>query len=123
MNEQYAEMKTLREKRAKRLEDSGKLFRFLRESDEVGEWLNDQMAIAASEDYGRDVEHVEILIQKFESFLTALNVNEEKLVTVKEKAKVLIDEGHPEPTKIQEKVEICQRARFFFFPPPTHPLI
>lgn len=113
-------MKTLREKRAKRLEDSGKLFRFLRESDEVGEWLNDQMAIAASEDYGRDVEHVEILIQKFESFLTALNVNEEKLVTVKEKAKVLIDEGHPEPTKIQEKVEICQRARFFFFFSPPH---
>lgn len=111
MNEQYAEMKILREKRAKRLEDSGKLFRFLRESDEVGEWLNDQMAIAASEDYGRDVEHVEILIQKFESFLTALNVNEEKLVIIKEKAKVLIDEGHPEPSKIQEKVRMQWRAR------------
>lgn len=107
-------MKMLREKRAKRLEDSGKLFRFLRESDEVGEWLNDQMAVAASEDYGRDVEHVEILIQKFESFLTALNVNEEKLGTVKEKAKVLIDEGHPEPTKIQEKVEMHQRERLIF---------
>ncbi|XP_042865885.1 spectrin beta chain, non-erythrocytic 5-like isoform X7 [Penaeus japonicus] len=109
VNEQYAEMKILREKRAKRLEDSGKLFRFLRESDEVGEWLNDQMAIAASEDYGRDVEHVEILIQKFESFLTALNVNEEKLVIIKEKAKVLIDEGHPEPSKIQEKVDELQQ--------------
>lgn len=70
----------------------------------MGEWLNDQMAIAASEDYGRDVEHVEILIQKFESFLSALAVNEEKLTNVKGKAKTLVDDGHPEPERIKEKV-------------------
>lgn len=94
----------LQEKRAKRLEESRKLFVFLRESDEVGEWLNEQMVMAASEDYGRDVEHVEILIQKFESFLSVLAANEEKLTTVKAKAKVLLDDGHSEPAKIQNKV-------------------
>ncbi|XP_071547281.1 spectrin beta chain, non-erythrocytic 5 isoform X4 [Panulirus ornatus] len=109
VTQQYTELKALREKRAKRLEESRKLFTFLRESDEVGEWLNDQMAIAASEDYGRDVEHVEILIQKFESFLTALAVNEEKLISVKGKARTLIDDGHPEPERIKEKVEELQQ--------------
>lgn len=43
--------------------ESRKLYRFLREAEEVAEWINDQTAVAASEDYGRDVEHVELLIQ------------------------------------------------------------
>jgi len=43
--------------------ESKKLYRFLREAEEVAEWINDQTVIAASEDYGRDVEHVELLIQ------------------------------------------------------------
>lgn len=87
------------------------MFTFLRESDEVGEWLNEQMTIAASEDYGRDVEHVEILIQKFDSFLSALAVNEEKLTTMKTKAKTLVADGHPQPERIQEKVsgENCKQ--------------
>ena len=50
-----------------------KVYKFLREADQVVDWINEQVAVAASEDYGRDVEHVEILIQKFESFLSTLN--------------------------------------------------
>lgn len=46
-----------------RLRESLKVFRFLREAEEVSEWIGDQTAVAASEDYGRDVEHVELLIQ------------------------------------------------------------
>ncbi|XP_050686605.1 spectrin alpha chain-like [Eriocheir sinensis] len=109
VEQHFAELQSLQEKRAKRLEESRKLFVFLRESDEVGEWLNDQMAVAASEDYGRDVEHVEILIQKFDTFLTILASNEEKLITVKAKAKTLLDDGHPEPIRIQNKVEELQQ--------------
>ncbi|KAK8731676.1 hypothetical protein OTU49_007418 [Cherax quadricarinatus] len=109
VEKQYADLKILMEKRMKRLEESRTLFAFLRESDEVSEWLNDQMAVAASEDYGRDVEHVEILIQKFESFLSALASNEEKLIGIKGKAKTLLEDGHPEPARIKEKVEELQQ--------------
>lgn len=49
--------------RESRLKESLKVFRFLREAEEVAEWVGDQTAVAASEDYGRDVEHVELLIQ------------------------------------------------------------
>lgn len=81
----------------------------------MAEWLNEQMTVAASEDYGRDVEHVEILIQKFDSFLTVLAASEEKLTIVKTKAKVLLDDKHPEPAKIQSKVTIDTHQLYSFF--------
>lgn len=56
-------MQKLARDREGRLIESKKLYRFLRESEEVAEWIGDQTTIAASEDYGRDVEHVELLIQ------------------------------------------------------------
>lgn len=36
------------------------------------EWVGEQMGVAASEDYGLDVEHVETLQQAFDNFLTQL---------------------------------------------------
>jgi spectrin beta len=57
------ELESLCKLKESRLIESKKLFRFLREAEEVAEWINDQTVVAASEDYGRDVEHVELLIQ------------------------------------------------------------
>lgn len=65
-------MQQLAREREARLIQSRKLFRFLRESEEVAEWIGDQTTIAASEDYGRDVEHVELLIQVCLVFLVFL---------------------------------------------------
>lgn len=63
LESQFAHLQTLRQAREERLIESRKLFRFLREAEEVAEWIGDQTTLAASEDYGRDVEHVELLIQ------------------------------------------------------------
>lgn len=57
------ELESLCKLKESRLMESKKLYRFLREAEEVAEWINDQTVVAASEDYGRDVEHVELLIQ------------------------------------------------------------
>ena len=73
----------------------------------MSEWLCKCTTAAASEDYGTDVEHVEILIQKFDAFLAAIEANEEKLTTIRDKAKGLVEgghSGHPNPEKIKEKV-------------------
>ena len=70
----------------------------------MSEWLCKCTTAAASEDYGTDVEHVEILIQKFDAFLAAIEANEEKLTTTRDKAKGLVEGGHPNPEKIKEKV-------------------
>ena len=46
-----------------RLLDQKAVIEFIHEADEVNEWINTQMAVAASEDYGKDVSHVEMLIK------------------------------------------------------------
>lgn len=63
IEEELSEIENLCKKREWHLIESRKYFRFLREAEEVAEWISDQTAVAASEDYGRDVEHVELLIQ------------------------------------------------------------
>ena len=36
------------------------MFEFYREAEEVSIWISDMSVIAASEDYGQDLEHVEV---------------------------------------------------------------
>ena len=46
--------------RRRHLVDNRKLFEFLREAGDVDVWLKDRAAIAGSDDYGTDLEHVEV---------------------------------------------------------------
>ncbi|XP_043236847.1 spectrin beta chain, non-erythrocytic 2-like isoform X8 [Amphibalanus amphitrite] len=103
LEEQYAELVGLLETRRLRLQQSGQLFRFLAEADEAAAWVSDQEQIAASEDYGRDVEHVELLINKFEQFLSGLQSSEERVTSVEESARQLVAGGHPQPERILQR--------------------
>lgn len=105
VEQQFDELKKLANDRQTRLADSHKVHKFLREADEVSDWINEQMAVAASEDYGRDVEHVEILIQKFESFLSTLNASHDRVELLKSNAESLLSDPLTEPNKISAKVD------------------
>lgn len=48
-------------------------------AEQLCELLHEQMLSAASEDYGRDVEHVELLMHKFDVFMANLGVNQAKV--------------------------------------------
>ena len=48
--------------RLHRLEESKKLHQFLREAEETADLINDQLHTAAGEDYGKDFEHLEVLV-------------------------------------------------------------
>jgi spectrin beta len=102
---QFSELQTLASQRSSRLGELLKLYRFLREADEVAEWMGDQMAVAASEDYGRDVEHVELLIQTFDSFLLSLTASGGRVTSSISTARALIAEGTPEHERIQAKLD------------------
>nr|XP_018898887.1 PREDICTED: spectrin beta chain, non-erythrocytic 1 isoform X2 [Bemisia tabaci] len=106
---QLKELQKLAEHRETRLIESKKLYRFLREAEEVAEWMNDQTAVAASEDYGRDVEHVELLIQTFDSFLSSLSGNESRVSSCIVQGRNLIAEGSPESQRIQTKLDETQQ--------------
>ncbi|XP_048512555.1 spectrin beta chain, non-erythrocytic 1 isoform X2 [Athalia rosae] len=101
----FEELQKLSEFRAQRLLESEKLYKFIREADEVIEWISDQTTVAASEDYGRDVEHVELLIQIFDNFLAGLATSECRVLSVMDQGRRLLDENNPEAGKIHAKMD------------------
>lgn len=82
--------------RRQRLFDSNQLFNFFREADEVESWIADKESIAMSDDYGRDIEHVETLLKKFEDFTRDLVTSGERIASLTTQAQTLLDEGHSE---------------------------
>jgi spectrin beta len=106
---QFSELQLLASQRSSRLVESLKFYRFLRETDEVAEWMGDQTALAASEDYGRDVEHVELLSQAFDSFLSSLAASGGRVTLCLSTGRALIAEGNPERERIQVKLDDTQQ--------------
>lgn len=100
----FNELNTLVKQRELNLFESKKLYKFLHEIEEVHEWIADQMAVTASEDYGDDVEHIEQLIVSFESFILNLTANESRVVSAIDKGKVLLAENSPYATTIKNKI-------------------
>ena len=43
--------------------------KFFKDCVKVEDWLNTQLTVASSEDYGKDLDDVELLIQNFDIFL------------------------------------------------------
>ena len=81
---QFSELQLLASQRSSRLGESLKLFRFLREADEVTERMGDQMAVAASEDYGygQDLETIQALVRQHQVFDTDLAAVKEQVCLV-----------------------------------------
>ncbi|SPP87212.1 spectrin beta chain, non-erythrocytic 5 isoform X2 [Drosophila guanche] len=103
VEQQYADLLRLAKERELRLGECKKLFEYLRETEELHEWVGDQMAVTASEDYGEDVEHVEQLMLAFESFVSNLNANESRVVACLERGDRLIQENNPYRNSIKAK--------------------
>ncbi|KAF5308651.1 hypothetical protein FQR65_LT06112 [Abscondita terminalis] len=101
---QFEELKHLLQERKKSLSEALTYFSFVRECSEMQEWMNDQQAKAASEDYGTDVEHVELLIQAFETFLASLNNSELRVQNCIDNGTKLVASQNVHKPKIEQKV-------------------
>merc|ERR1719445_207309 len=88
-----------------RLLDQKDVIEFLHESEEVVDWVNTQMAVAASEDYGKDVSHVERLIKTFDTFMYTILISEERVNKVLERGSSLISSDNSHKAIISEKTE------------------
>ncbi|EHB09727.1 Spectrin alpha chain, brain [Heterocephalus glaber] len=82
-------LEKMREKGIKLLQ-AQKLVQYLRECEDVMDWINDKEAIVTSEELGQDLEHVEVLQKKFEEFQTDLAAHEERVNEVNQFAAKLI---------------------------------
>ena len=52
-----------------RLQQALQLIQFVRECDEVMFWISDKEAFVTSEEFGHDLEHVEVLQKKYDEFV------------------------------------------------------
>ncbi|ETN64105.1 spectrin beta [Anopheles darlingi] len=100
---QFQELNRLASEREKKLAEMKKLYEFVREIDDLQEWIELQMTTAGSEEYGTDVEHVEQLTVQFESFVSNLNSNEARVMASVAKGESLLNEGNPNRDTIKAK--------------------
>merc|ERR1719422_521777 len=88
-----------------RLLDQKDAIEVFHEAEEVCDWINAQMAVAASEDYGKDVSHVERLIKTFDSFMQTILSSEERVSKVLERGSALISSDNSHKIVISEKTD------------------
>ncbi|KAI8480573.1 Spectrin beta chain, non-erythrocytic 5 [Branchiostoma belcheri] len=87
-------------RRRARLVECHKLYQFYREADEVCAWIREKGTVAASEDYGKDLEHVQILQKKFADFVQQVSNSEKRVTSVSDLGKALCDEQHTDAAAI-----------------------
>nr|XP_022910961.1 spectrin beta chain, non-erythrocytic 5 isoform X3 [Onthophagus taurus] len=104
---EFNEIEQLLFERETKLSEALSYFAFLRECNEVIEWLMDQQTKYSSEEYGTDVEHVELLTQQFENVYSSLQNSSSRIENCIEHGNKLIKEnGHKD--KIETKVRELQ---------------
>ncbi|XP_050676650.1 spectrin beta chain, non-erythrocytic 5 isoform X3 [Leptidea sinapis] len=101
----YEDLKLLSAKRQQRLQQSLQYFKFVQECSETQEWISEQMSVAASEEYGLDVEHVDTLQQAFDNFMAQLHASEGRIEAVCEAGHTLLEENTPEADRVKQKIE------------------
>lgn len=86
------------------------LVQFLRHCDEVMFWIQDKETFVSADDYGHDLEHVEVLQRKFDEFQKDMASQEYRVTEVNQMAEKLMVDGHPENEQIHRKKDELNEA-------------
>ncbi len=65
-----------------------------RECEEVEAWINEKEVVAANEELGKDLEHVEILQKRFADFVHDVLASEDRVLEVNKMADSLLEAKH-----------------------------
>ena len=93
-----------------RLQQALVLVQFLRSCDEVLLWISDKETFVTADEFGTDLEHVEVLQRKFDEFQKDMASQEYRVSDVNAQAEKLVNEGHPERDTIVRKREDLNEA-------------
>ncbi|CAF90368.1 unnamed protein product [Tetraodon nigroviridis] len=93
VEELYANLLELGEKRKDMLEKSCKKFMLFREANELQQWIHEKEGTLTNEEVGSDLEQVEVLQKKFDDFQKDLKANESRLRDINKVAAELESEG------------------------------
>uniref|UniRef100_G1NFS5 Spectrin beta, non-erythrocytic 5 n=1 Tax=Meleagris gallopavo TaxID=9103 RepID=G1NFS5_MELGA len=97
------ELQELAAKRGKKLDETLGLHEFLREYEDLQDWMAQQKQAASSEDYGNDYEHVLQLCAKYDTFRHQLEATGRRVMTCQQLAENLLNSGHSESREIRQK--------------------
>ncbi|RZC41345.1 spectrin alpha chain, non-erythrocytic 1, partial [Asbolus verrucosus] len=104
IEDEFQELRKLVSEREVRLSEALQYFGFVRECADVQDWMKDQIAKTDSEEYGNDVEHVELLIQAFDTFHASLMNSEPRIQSCIQNGNLLIDAKSSHSSEVQQKV-------------------
>ncbi|KAL6743755.1 hypothetical protein Aduo_016762 [Ancylostoma duodenale] len=99
----YADLVKECNRRRTQLVDAGKYHRFVRQVDDLSDWLHEKAHLASSEDYGRDLEDCVQLTEKFETVVRELAAAGERVANVQRSQEELLRSGHPYAASIRAK--------------------
>ncbi|XP_017134914.1 spectrin alpha chain isoform X4 [Drosophila miranda] len=86
------------------------LVQFLRQCEEVMFWIKDKETFVTADEFGQDLEHVEVLQRKFDEFQKDMASQEYRVTEVNQLADKLIQDGHPERDTITKRKEELNEA-------------
>jgi len=86
------------------LVDQKAVIEFFHEVEDATEWIDTQMLVAASEDYGKDVSHVEMLIKSFDTFMMTVDEYQERVKRVNAMGQGLLDEENTHSEAVQTRL-------------------
>ncbi|NXY31360.1 SPTN5 protein, partial [Pomatorhinus ruficollis] len=96
------ELQDLAAARGKKLDETLVLHEFLREYEDLEDWITQQKQTASSEDYGNDYEHVLQLCAKYDTFRHQLEVSGKRVVAFQQLADNLLNQGYSESWEIRQ---------------------
>ncbi|NWJ06160.1 SPTN5 protein, partial [Crypturellus undulatus] len=97
------ELQELAAERGKKLDETLILHEFLREYEDLQDWITQQKQVASSEDYGNDYKHVLQLCAKYDIFQRQLEAAGKRVVACQQLAENLLNHGHSESREIRQK--------------------
>ncbi|ESO05968.1 hypothetical protein HELRODRAFT_105953 [Helobdella robusta] len=103
ISKRYAELKQLADLRQQRLTDALVLFKMLNEADGVEQWITEKEKLVHSMVVTDDVEEIEILKARYDTFDNELQSNADRVVVVNQLAQQLLNADHPDADVIVNK--------------------
>ena len=98
-----------------KLKQALRLIQFMRECEKILFWINDKEAFLGLNEYGQDLEHVEVLQKKFHEFQKDMQNHEERVLEINQLANKLVNEDeHPEAEAIKTKKNVGFLSCFHF---------
>ena len=101
IEEYYSKLENECRNRKKRLHDASEYYKFVRQVDDLSEWLREKQRHAMRDDYGRDLEDCQALIEQFEQVYRELSSAGEKVHAIGRKQEELLHNNNPFSSSIR----------------------